>query len=144
MPTQAYAWAVKVKMKWKVAQSCSTLCEPMDCSPPGSSVHGTFQARVLEWVAISFSRGSSRPGDRTQVSHIVGRCFTFWATILLNPSKETRGEVPLGTTRTQWGWHILLLRDRRQLTEPRTTTVKSHHLWGTRLTPRHSGMEICS
>ena len=40
-----------------VAQSCPTLCDPMDCSPPGSSVHGIFQARILEWVAISFSRG---------------------------------------------------------------------------------------
>ena len=64
----------------EVAQSCPTLCNPMDCSPPGSSVHGILQARVLEWVAISFSRGSSRPRDRTQVSHIAGRCFNLWAT----------------------------------------------------------------
>ena len=54
-----------------VAQSCPTLCNPMDCSLPGSSVHGIFQARVLEWGAISFSRGSSRTRDRTQVSHRV-------------------------------------------------------------------------
>ena len=46
----------------EVAQSCLTLCDPMDCSLQGPSVHGTFQARVLEWVAISFSRGSSHPG----------------------------------------------------------------------------------
>ena len=52
----------------------------MDCSLPGSSVHGIFQAIVLEWIAISFSRGSSRPRDRTRVSHIVDRCFTIWAT----------------------------------------------------------------
>ena len=52
------------------------LCDPMDCSLPGSSVHGIFQAIVLEWVAISFSRGSSRPRDQTQVSRIVGRHFT--------------------------------------------------------------------
>ena len=65
----------------EVAQSCWTLCDPMDCrSLPCSSVHGIFQARVLEWVAISFSRGSSWPRDRTQVSCIVGRCFTIWAT----------------------------------------------------------------
>ena len=64
----------------EVAQSCPTLCNPMDCSLPGSSVHGIFQARVLEWVAISFSRGSSRPRDWTQVSRIVGRHFTIWAT----------------------------------------------------------------
>ena len=51
-----------------VAQLCPTLCDPMDCSPPGSSVHGILQARILEWVAISFSRGSSSPRDQTQVS----------------------------------------------------------------------------
>ena len=58
-----------------VTKSCPTLCNPIDCSPPGSSVHGISQARTLEWVAISFSRWSSRPRDRTQVSHIVGRHF---------------------------------------------------------------------
>ena len=65
----------------EVAQSqCPTLCDPMDCSLPGSSVYGIFQARVLEWVAISFSRGSSQPRDRTQVSCTAGRYFTVWAT----------------------------------------------------------------
>ena len=54
----------------EVAQSFPTLIDPMDCSPPGSSVHGIFQARVLEWVAIPFSRASSRLRDQTQVSHI--------------------------------------------------------------------------
>ena len=55
-------------VKWSVvAQSCPTLCNPMDCSLPRSSVHGIFQARILEWVAISFSRGSSWPRDRTWV-----------------------------------------------------------------------------
>ena len=56
------------------------LCNPIDCSLPGSSIHGIFQARVLEWVAISFSRGSSWPRDRPQVSRIAGRHFTVWAT----------------------------------------------------------------
>ena len=64
----------------EVAQSCLILCDPMDCSLPGSSIHGIFQARVLEWGAISFSRGSSSPKDQTRVSHIVGRHFTVWAT----------------------------------------------------------------
>ena len=69
------------EVKWnEVDQSCPTLCDPMDCILPGSSVHGIFQARVLGWVAISFSRGSARPRDCTQVSLIVGRCFTVWAT----------------------------------------------------------------
>ena len=49
-----------------VAQSCLTLCDPMDCSPPGSSVHGMLQARILEWVAMPSSRGSSQPRDQTQ------------------------------------------------------------------------------
>ena len=71
---------MKERKKEKLAQSCLTLCDPMDCSPPGSSVYGIFQARILEWVAIFFSRGSSQPRDWTQVSHIVGRCFTIWAT----------------------------------------------------------------
>ena len=64
----------------EVFQSCPTLCNPMDCSLQGSSAHGIFQASVLECVAISFSRGSSRPRDQTWVSRIVGRHFTVWAT----------------------------------------------------------------
>ena len=58
------------------AQSRLTLCDPTDCSPPGSSVHGILQARILEWVAMPFSRGSSHPRDWTQVSCIVGRFLT--------------------------------------------------------------------
>ena len=64
----------------EVAQSCLTLCYPMDCSLPGSSDYRTFQARILEWVAISSSRESSRPRDWAQVSHTAGRCFIVWAT----------------------------------------------------------------
>ena len=59
----------------EVAQSCPALCDPMDCGLPGSTLHGILQARVLEWVAISFSRGSSQPRNRTQVFHIAGRFF---------------------------------------------------------------------
>ena len=70
-----------IKKKTEVAQSCWTLCDPMDCSPPSSSVHGIFQARVLEWVAISFSRGSSQPRDQIWVSCIASRHFTIWATM---------------------------------------------------------------
>ena len=62
------------------AESCPTLCDPVDCSPPGSSIHGILQARILEWGAISFSRGSSQPRDWTQVSCIAGRRFNHWAT----------------------------------------------------------------
>ena len=63
-----------------VAQSCPTLRDPMDCSPPGSSVHGILQDGILEWVVISFSMGSSQPRDQTQVSRIADRFFTRWAT----------------------------------------------------------------
>ena len=70
-----------------VTQLCLTLCDPVDCSPPGSSVHGILQARILEWVAIPFSRGSSWPRDWTRLSHTAGRFFRpeeffrfFWAT----------------------------------------------------------------
>ena len=62
------------------------VCNPMDCSPPGSSVHGIFQARILEWVAISSSRGSSQPRDRTWVSCIEDRFFTMW------PTREAHNE----------------------------------------------------
>ena len=62
------------------AQSCLTLCDPMDYSLPGSSVHEILQATILEWVTICFSRGSSRPRNGTWVSCIAGRFFTIWAT----------------------------------------------------------------
>ena len=59
-----------------VTQSCWTLCDPMNFSPPGSSVHGILQVRILQWVAIPFSEGSSQPRDQTQVSRIAARFFT--------------------------------------------------------------------
>ena len=74
---------VHQRLKWsevKVAQLCPNLCDSVNCSLPGSSVHGILQARLLDWVAILFSSGSSQPRDRTQVSHIAGRFFTIWAT----------------------------------------------------------------
>ena len=64
----------------EVAQSCPTLCDPTGCSLLGSSIHGIFQARELAWTAISFSRGSSQPRDRTQVSCTADRCSTIWGT----------------------------------------------------------------
>ena len=63
-----------------VTQSCPTLCDPMDCIPPGSSVYEIFQTRKVERVAIPFSRGSSWPRDQTQVSSMAGGFFTIWAT----------------------------------------------------------------
>ena len=63
-----------------VAQSCSTLCDPVNCSLSCSSIRGILQARLLEWGATAFCRGSSWCRDRTRVSHVVGRHFTIWAT----------------------------------------------------------------
>ena len=79
-----------LKVKVLVAQSCPTLCNPVDCSPLGSSFHGISQARILEWVVIPFSRGSSQTRDQTQVSCIAGRfppgkptyyLLTFWISL---------------------------------------------------------------
>ena len=64
----------------KSLQSCLTLCNPMDCSPPGSSVHGILQARILEWVAIPLSKGSSQPRDRTQISFSSCTASRFFTT----------------------------------------------------------------
>ena len=63
-----------------VAQSCPTLSSPTDCSPPGFSVHGILQVRILEWITLPSSRGSSRPRDRNQVSCIASGLFTIWTT----------------------------------------------------------------
>ena len=88
--TRIFDWGVNTRagrdpfiyMCVLVAQSCLSLCDPMDCSPTGFSVHGILQARILEWVAIPFSRGSSWPRDQTLVSCIAGRFFTTWAFLI--------------------------------------------------------------
>ena len=69
-----------LKMNVKVVQSLPVLYDPIDCSPPGFAVHRILQARILEWVAIPFSRGSSWRRDWTRVSHVAGRFFNVWAT----------------------------------------------------------------
>ena len=76
------------------AQSYPTLSKPMDSSLPGSSVHGILQARILEWVAISLSRGSSQPRERIWISHIAGRFFTISATGEVTEKKSTRKADP--------------------------------------------------
>ena len=64
-----------------VAQSCLTVCNPVDCRSPGFSVHGILHTRILEWVAMPFSRGSYRPRDQTWIFHKASRFFTIWATM---------------------------------------------------------------
>ena len=66
-------------VKVLITQSCLILCDPMDCSPSGSSVHGILWARILEWVTIPFSREYSQPRDWTQIYCIAGGFFTIWA-----------------------------------------------------------------
>ena len=78
--TREAPFTILVSKSMLLPQVCPTVCDAMDCGPPGSSVHEIFQARILEWVAISFSRGSSQPRDRTWVSCTAGRFFTDWAT----------------------------------------------------------------
>ena len=78
VPGVAKSWT---QLNWtEVTQLCPTLCDPMDCSPSGSSAHGILQARIPEWVATPFLQGSSQLRDRTQVSCIAGGFFTLWAT----------------------------------------------------------------
>ena len=79
----------EIKRESKVAQSCPTLCDPVDCSLPGFSVYGILQARILKWVAISFSRGSSQARNQTLVSCIAGRFFTNWATREARPGVKS-------------------------------------------------------
>ena len=70
---------IEIAVLCLATQLCLTLCDPMDFSPPGSSVHEILQARILERVAMPSSRGSSQPRDQTQVSCIAGEFFTSWA-----------------------------------------------------------------
>ena len=78
MWTTASVW---LRMWWcLVIKSCPTLCNPMDCSPPDSSVHGISQGRILEWVTISYSRDSSRTRDQTHISYVGRRILYHWAT----------------------------------------------------------------
>ena len=83
VPPLTTPWGGNYLVRAKSLQSCRTLCDPKDCSPPGSSVHGILQARILEWVVMPSSRVSSWPRDRTCVSCsscITGRFFYHWAT----------------------------------------------------------------
>ena len=72
---------LSLSLEWAlITQACPTLCDPLDCNPPGSSVHGILQARILKWVAFPFSRGSSQPRYWIWVSCVTGRFFYHWDT----------------------------------------------------------------
>ena len=130
-----------------VAKSCLTLCDPLGYNPPGSSVHRIFQARILEWVAISFSRGSSRPRDRTWVFRITGRCFTLWATReapmgislskLWEMVKDRKPDVlqPMGSVRCDWKtrrvkWWCFERKINNQQNQTNRKNEEMKALWG--------------
>ena len=156
---QTSRWEQKSEQWLHLAQSCLPLCDPVDCSPPGSSVHGISQARILERVAISFSRGSSQPRDQTSISckspALVGGLFTSGATWepwlhlgkgqRKNEGKISRETVMLGVHctdgRDAWcslhqrpfliaGVSHAFLRDRRKLHSPETRAKHSSPLSG--------------
>ena len=115
-----------------VAQSCPTLCDSMDCSLPGSSVHGIFQAIVLEWIAISVSSRSSWPRDRTQVSHIVDRRFTVWATREVHHNTwNWKTLAPWKKSYDQPRWHIKKQRHYFANKDPSSQSYgfSSGHVW---------------
>ena len=115
-PLSCYPASPTLLVQCSVTQSCLTLWDPMDCSPPGSSVHGILQAGILEWVAISSSRGSSQPRDQIHVSCIscIGRQLLYhWATweVSTHPSLENqnRGFCPcfsLAASPPNWPWYF--------------------------------------
>ena len=104
---------MKVKSESEATQLCPTLC-----SLPGSWVHGIFQARVLEWVAISFSRGSSRIRSRTRISHIAGRRFTIWATGEVRKVRKPQEKSwELSEAVGSWGWRKKVVTKIKSMSE---------------------------
>ena len=131
----------------------NSFCHPMDCSPPGSSVHEILQARILEWVDITFSRGSFWPKDQTRVSAIAGRFFTIWAKSWpsINDFTEFWPFLPweayprLGSFAPLLIWQPtpLLLPGRSQGTEEpgglcSMGPQRARHGWGTKCTHTHT------
>ena len=101
-------------VKVLAVQSCLTLCSHIDCKPSGSSVHRISQARILEWIAISFSRGSSWSRDQIHISCIVGRFFTIWAT---RKDKQCLGSNNWGSDTWIITWRMIKVSpDRREET----------------------------
>ena len=98
-----------------VTQSCPTLCNLTDCSPSGFSVHGILQARILECIAISFSKGTSRPRDRTLISCLAGRFFTVWVginnpKIIMKSHMILNNQSNLQTKEQSWRYHAPWLK----------------------------------
>ena len=101
-------WFLHIKVS--AHQSCLTLCDPTNCSPPVSSVHEILQARILEWVAIPFSRRSSRPRDQTEVSCVAGRFFTISTTreaLHMKPMSKQVRKAEIHCRHNPHPWHTL-------------------------------------
>ena len=123
-PVPTKPWTVVL-----AAQSCLTLCNPTDCSPPGSSVRGILQARILQWVAIPFSGGSSWHRDGTWVSCTAGRFFTIWAT-----GKSLIDEWRNQTQYYLWH-HIIILSHVKEWSVDRSCNMgetRKHAKWDTK------------
>ena len=114
------------------AQSHPTLCDHMDCSPPGSSVHGILQARILEWVAMFSSRGSSRPRNRTRVS-----CLLHWQAdfLPLVPHKKIKGTFGSGKGTSPAHSLWVAIRQGRAVRENQITLLDKERAAGTVLWP---------
>ena len=106
-------WRFYVRVCAESLRSCPTLCDPVEYSPPGSSVPGISQTRILKWVVITFPRGSSQPRDQTWVSHVAGRVFTIWASEQTLPVGKKRSKLKCLSHTTA---HLYL--------EPRTDIIK--------------------
>ena len=109
------------------------LCNPMDCSPSGSSIHGILQVRILEWVAIPFCRGSSRSRDWTQVARIAGRLFTIWVTIYKYKYDLCESALIQLITRLSIITTISLRNGNKTLRNTGSSTLKACHMewpWG--------------
>ena len=105
------------EVKLSVAQSCLTLCDLMDCSPPGSSVHGILQASILEWLVIPFSRGSLQPRDWTWISCNAGRFLTIESSGKPHKVKVKWLFFPSYGPCVSWSWFLSFL------------TLISNHRW---------------
>ena len=104
----------------KLLQSCPTVCNHLGCSPPGSSVHGILQARVLEWVAVSFFRGSSLPRDGTQVS--------YWQLGSLPLAPPGKPEETMGVIKKSWDQKVFGIEAFRFLSPDGTWSPELQHL----------------
>ena len=130
LPTKTKLY-LKVNIKSTCAQSCSTLCDPMGCSPPGSSVHGIFQKRTLEWVAIFFFKGSSQPRDWTCVLCIfcIGSSILYyWATTEVKYQESYLSYGFIATDETHSPSQLCIIYGNRLSNKVMTPSKLLHHM----------------